>query len=68
MGCLMTAVGLLVGVLVIPIFKDLYDTAIMPLTVGISDPILLVIFAVIPYVVPTVLVIAAFLRLRRREV
>jgi hypothetical protein len=67
-GCILLAIGLVASVVLLPVFKNLYDSAIVPLTVGINSPILQVIFIAIPYVPIIVIVIAAFLLVRRREV
>lgn len=67
MKFLLLGIGLLAAIFLLPIFKNLYDAVILPITADITNPFLQVIFIIIPYAVPLAVVIAAFLIIRRRE-
>lgn len=67
MRFLLVVLGLLAALFLVPIFKNLYDTAILPMTVDVNNAFLQVVFVSIPYLIPIVIGILAFLMLRRRE-
>jgi len=67
MKLLLVIIGLFAALFLVPIFKNLYDDAILPMTVGVDNAFLQVVFIAIPYLVPIAIGILAFLMLRRRE-
>ena len=67
MRFILVILGLFAALFLVPIFKNLYDTAILPMTVDVNNAFLQVVFVSIPYLVPIAIGILAFLMLRRRE-
>jgi len=60
-------VGVLVGVLLLPLFMQLWENFILPMTSGITNPHVQLFFTIAPYAVVVVIVIALFLVVRGRS-
>ena len=67
MRFILVILGLFAALFLVPIFKNLYDTAILPMTVGVDNAFLQVVFMSMPYLVLIAIGILAFLMLRKRE-
>jgi len=67
MRFILVILGLFTALFLVPIFKNLYDTAILPMTVGVDNAFLQVVFVAIPYLILIAIGILAFLMIRKRE-
>jgi len=67
MKVIMVIIGLFAALFLVPIFKNLYDAAVLPMTVDIDNTFLRAFFISVPYLVPVAIGILAFLTLRRRN-